>query len=122
MNTTIEPLQPGNNQYDLIEEYLNNSIKMNTSDGRFPQIEGIFRVRQPDFDFRFKECEENPHRLLLWLGSAGLFALGSTTFYSRADDNFKPQSDMADKAVGYTSKDGVQHKVLTFGLFDMLRQ
>ncbi|KAA6396053.1 MAG: hypothetical protein EZS28_008421 [Streblomastix strix] len=136
MNTTIEPLQPGNNQYDLIEEYLNNSIKINTSDGGFPQIEGIYRVRQPDFDFRFKECEENPHRLLLWHGSgcgfwmsiltAGLFAPGSTTFYSRADDNFKPQSgygiffaDMADKAVGYTSKDGVQHKVLTFGLFDV---
>ncbi|KAA6364545.1 MAG: hypothetical protein EZS28_039928 [Streblomastix strix] len=32
---------------------------------------------------------------------------------------FAMQQDMADKAVGYTSNDGVQYKVLTFGLFNV---
>ncbi|KAA6365661.1 MAG: hypothetical protein EZS28_038813 [Streblomastix strix] len=132
LNTTIEPLLQGDNQYDLIEEYLNKSL----TNSQYQSIEGIYRIRQADFDIRYKECEDNPHRLLLWHGSGrgfwmsilstGLFTPGQTIFTSKAVSNFSPQqgygiffADMAAKAIGYTTRDGTNPNILTMGLFDV---
>ncbi|KAA6392016.1 MAG: hypothetical protein EZS28_012459 [Streblomastix strix] len=133
INTTFEPLRPTNPQYVLIQEYLNRSLQINT---HYKSIESIFFVHQPDFNARFKECESNPHRLLLWHGSGtgfwmsvistGLYLPGVPSFTSYGG-GFQIKhgtygiffADMAKKAFDYTDRDRQHSNVVYMGLFDV---
>ncbi|KAA6374030.1 MAG: hypothetical protein EZS28_030442 [Streblomastix strix] len=150
LNTTLEALNRDDPQYDLIAEYLKRSMKCSEggygdecgpaniqqfNKGQYRRIEGIYRVRQPDFDYRFQESEKCDNRLLLWHGTGkqfwlsvlakGLLMPGSNAFTS-FNQTFPTGgygiffSNMALMSIGYSQKYG-QSDIQYMGLFDNLR-
>jgi len=79
MGITLEALEKDSEEYDLITEYINQSIKGNRQNygpGRSPKIENIFRLQRRGEYEQYRASMNMQNRLLLFHGSSTSNYLG----------------------------------------------